>query len=312
LQIISIGEVLWDVFEEKEFLGGAPLNFSAHAQKWGDNATLVTAVGLDDRGERALYGMRALGLNTEFVQTVREVPTGAAIIKTDTKGNASFNIARPAAFDCLTDVDALFDSIHKLCPDWIYFGTLAMTNVQTEGALRRIVECAPRAQRFYDMNLRTGHWNLDLIKRLSGLATVLKLNDAEAEQLALLTFSESAFDLEHFCRYWAEEYDVETICVTLGGDGCAVLHHGAFERFPGYRIQVADTVGAGDAFAAAFLHHLHAGLPMDQTARFANALGVLVASKDGATPPWEMEEYRQLIARQSTIPSSNQTTEETQ
>ena len=307
MQIISIGEVLWDVFEEKEFLGGAPLNFSAHAQKLGDSAALVTAVGLDARGEQARNGMHALGLNTEFVQTVRDVPTGAAIIQTDTKGNASFNIARPAAFDCLTDMDVLFDGIHKLCPDWIYFGTLAMTNVRTEAALRRIVECAPRAQRFYDMNLRTGHWNLDLIKRLSGLATVLKLNDAEAEQLALLTFSQSAFDLERFCRYWAEEYDIETICVTLGGDGCAVLYRSSFGRFPGYRIQVADTVGAGDAFAAAFLHHLHAGLPMDESARFANALGALVASKNGATPHWSAEEYRQLMARQSTIPSSSKT-----
>jgi fructokinase len=306
LQIISIGEVLWDVFVEKEFLGGAPLNFSAHAQQLGDNAALVTAVGADARGERALDGMRALGLNTEFVQIIREAPTGAAIVQTDVAGNASFTIARPAAFDCLMDEDALLDGIHKLSPDWIYLGTLAMTNEKTEATLRRIVQRAPQAQRFYDMNLRTGHWNLELVNRLSGLATVLKLNEVEAEQLALLTAPQSAFDLEHFCRHWAEEYSIETICVTLGGDGCAVFHCGSFERFPGFRIQVADTVGAGDAFAAAFLHHLHAGLPTGQAARYANALGALVASKSGATPHWDAEECRRLMAQQSTIPSSGQ------
>jgi fructokinase len=306
LQIISIGEVLWDVFGEKEFLGGAPLNFSAHAQQLGDNTALVTAVGMDARGERAQNGMRTLGLNTEFVQTVREVPTGAAIIQTDTEGNASFNIARPAAFDCLSADEPMLNRMNELAPDWIYFGTLSMTDEKTEATLRRIVQRAPAAHRFYDMNLRTGHWNLDLVMRLSELATVLKLNEVEAEQLALLTFSESSFDLEHFCRHWAEEYSIETICVTLGGDGCAVLHRGSFEHFPGFRIQVADTVGAGDAFAAAFLHHLHAGLPIEQAARFANALGALVASKSGATPHWDAEEYHQLMAQQSTIPGSSQ------
>jgi fructokinase len=304
LQIVGIGEVLWDVFGKKEFLGGAPLNFCAHAQQLGDNTALVTAVGADARGQRALDGIRTLGLNTEFVHTVREMATGTAIVQTDAAGNTSFVIERPAAFDCLTDAESLLDSIHELNPGWIYFGTLAMTNAHTEELLHRIVQCAPRAQRFYDMNLRAGHWNLELVKRLSGLASVLKLNEAEAEQLALLTFSQSAFDLERFCRNWAEEYRIETICVTLGGDGCAVLHRGSFARFPGYRIQVADTVGAGDAFAAAFLHHLHTGLPMEQAARFANALGALVASKNGATPHWDIEECRQLMAQQSPNPSS--------
>jgi len=295
LQIISIGEVLWDVFGQKEFLGGAPLNFCAHAQRLGDNAALVTAVGVDQRGQRARNEMSALGLNMEFVQTAAKALTGAAIVQTDAKGNASFVIARPAAFDCLTADEALLDRIHELSPDWIYFGTLAMTNAQTEAALGRILLRAPQAKRFYDMNLRTGHWNLDLVKRLSSIATVLKLNETEAEQLALLTSPQSAFDLERFCRYWSKTYSLETICVTLGGDGCSVLHRGSFESFPGYRIQVADTVGAGDAFAAAFLHHLHSGSPIEQAAQFANALGALVASKNGATPHWDAEECRHLL-----------------
>jgi fructokinase len=302
LQIIGIGEVLWDVFGAREFLGGAPLNFSAHAQQLGDHAALVTAVGQDARGERARNGMRTLGLDTEFVQTVAEMPTGAAIVQTDAAGNATFVIDRPAAFDCLTADELLLNRLQRLEPDWIYFGTLAITNAQTEAILRRILERTPRARHFYDMNLRTGHWNLELVERLSGMATVLKLNETEAEHLALLTLPEFAFDLESFCRHWAQTFNIETICVTLGGSGCAVLHRNQFQRFPGYRIQVADTVGAGDAFAAAFLHHLHAGSPMDQTARFANALGALVASKEGATPHWDVEECRRLMAEQTPNP----------
>jgi fructokinase len=100
-----------------------------------------------------------------------------------------------------------------------------------------------------------------------------------------------------FFRSWSEVHGIQTICVTLGSKGCAVLHGGRFECFHGYKIRVADTVGAGDAFAAAFLHDLHVGWPMDRVVSFANALGALVAGKDGATPPWDLDECRRLMAQ---------------
>jgi fructokinase len=303
VQIVSLGEVLWDVFGENEFLGGAPLNFSANLQRLGNAVALLTAVGMDSRGARTLAEMDKLGLTTEFVQTVDERPTGTATVVTDSSGNASFVIERPAAFDCIQAGEELFNRLRNLRPDWIYYGTLAQTEAHTEQILfETLRRCAP-VKCFYDMNLRTGHWNLPLLQRLSRAATVLKLNETEAEHLFFLTFGSQEFSLEDFCRYWSSTYGIEVVCVTLGSKGCAVFAADSLHTFAGYSVRVADTVGAGDAFAAAFLHGLNAGWPMQQIAEFANALGALVASRPGATPNWTIDECLQMVAADAAKPA---------
>jgi fructokinase len=295
MQIVSIGEVLWDVFGAEEYLGGAPLNFAANAQRLGNLVTLLTAVGTDARGAKALMQMRGLGLTTGMVQTVAECPTGTAITTTDSEGNASFVIERPAAFDCLKIDNAVLSRFESIRPDWIYCGTLALTNSASEEMLQQLLQRLPQAKLFYDMNLRTGHWDLPLVKRISALATVLKLNEAEAERLFAMTFGARIFNLEEFCAYWSAAYRLKMICVTLGDKGCAIYSQGKLRAFPGFCIKVKDTVGAGDAFAAAFLHGLNLNHSMEQTAVFANALGALVASRAGATPEWTVEECLELI-----------------
>jgi fructokinase len=298
VQIVAIGEILWDVFDHLETLGGAPLNFSAAAQRLGNQVALVTAVGDDLHGTRAIESMAALGLSTEFVQVMPGKDTGTAVVTTDTHGNASYFIKRPAAFDEFALNDAHLSTIEELHPEWLYFGTLAQTNQPTEETVQRILKKVPSVQCFYDMNLREGHWNLPLVQRLSSLAAILKLNDSEAEILFRLTHPGEEFSLEQFCRHWSEAYGVDTICVTLGGQGCVLFKDNALQRFHGFTVKVADTVGAGDAFAAAFLHGFGLGWPADETATFANALGALVASRAGATPPWSEDECRKLIAEQ--------------
>ncbi len=141
------------------------------------------------------------------------------------------------------------------------------------------------------MNLRAGQWNLPLVQRLSHLASIVKLNEDEAETLFALTQPEKAsYSLEEFCRVWASTYGIEVMCITLGAAGCFVYDKGDVYRVPGYQVIVRDTVGSGDAFAAAFLHGYDRGWPVRQSAQFANALGALVASRAGATPDWTIEE----------------------
>jgi len=295
MQIVSIGEVLWEVVGAEEYLGGAPLNFAANAQRLGNLVTLVTAVGADARGAKALLQMRALGLTTGMVQTVADHPTGTAIVSTDPQGNESFFIHRPAAFDGLKIDSAALSRFESIRPDWIYFGTLALTNAETEEMLLQLVQRLPQARIFYDMNLRAEHWDLPLVKRLSALATVLKLNETEAERLFTLTFGARAFSVEEFCAFWSAAYNLKMICVTLGSKGCAIYSQGKLRTFPGFCIKVKDTIGAGDAFAAAFLHGLNLNCTVEQIAVFANGLGALVASREGATPNWTVEECLELI-----------------
>jgi fructokinase len=287
----SIGEVLWDVFPDQERLGGAPLNFSANLQRLGDQATLLSAVGRDERGRTALEQMRSLGLSTAAVREVEELPTGIATISTGAEGEPEYVIPRPAAFDRLAVDAALLAEATDAGVDWLYFGTLLNTEPEMERLTTKLAQRLQPARAFYDMNLRPGQWNLALAQRLSHLASVLKLNESEAETLFDLTRrGQTPFSLEDFCASWASAYGIDVICVTLGPAGCFVYDRGRVTRAPGYSVTVRDTVGSGDAFAAGFLHGYALGWPMARTAAFANALGALVASRAGATPSWTAEE----------------------
>lgn len=296
LQIVAIGELLWDVFGETELLGGAPLNFSAAAQRLGNSVTLVSGVGQDARGSRAIQSMTALGLTTDFVQVVPGRQTGTAIVSTDNCGNASYSFRRPAAFDDLVLSSIQLSQLRSLRPEWMYFGTLAQTNEANEGLLHRLIQQLPDIRCFYDINLRDGHWNLSLVQRLSRLASVVKLNEDEAEMLFRRTRTSETFSLEEFCRYWSSAHLIDIICITRGSEGCAIFKGDALCFFEGFAVDVVDTVGAGDAFAAAFLHGLILDWPIARKASFANALGALVASRPGATPVWNADECLRLIS----------------
>ncbi|MGA9071645.1 MAG: PfkB family carbohydrate kinase [Terracidiphilus sp.] len=296
MKILTVGEILWDVFDHAEFLGGAPLNFSAAAERLGHSVTLITAVGDDERGRQAVESMQALGLSTEFVQILPGRETGTARVTTDSAGNASFYIQRPAAFDEIIVDESRLEAIAQVSPEWLYFGTLAPFYPPMEEILHRILGRLPSVKCFYDINLREGHWNLALVERLSDLASMVKLNDTEAETLFRLTQAGQEFSLEGFCRHWSSAHAVETICITLGERGCAIFERNVLQQFDGYAVRVVDTVGAGDAFAAAFLHGHELGWPTARAAAFANALGAQVASRAGATPAWTVDECWEMVA----------------
>ncbi len=294
-----IGEVLWDVFPDGERFGGAALNFCANLERLGDHATLFSAVGDDPRGRKSLEQMNSLGVDTTGIRTVPNLPTGIASITMNEAGEPSFEIPRPAAFDAVSIDPATLKTLQATGVDWLYLGTLLHTNPAAEQLTASLLKQLHPARGFYDINLRTGHWDLALVQRLSQLASIIKLNELEAETLFALTRSQGeAFSLESFCDRWASAYGIDVICVTLGPAGCMIYDGGKIYRVPGYNVTVCDTVGSGDAFAAAFLHGYSAGWQIPRAAQFANALGALVASRAGATPPWTIAEVEALIGEQ--------------
>jgi fructokinase len=293
MTIVSIGEILWDVFERGEHLGGAPFNFAAHAARLHHTVFFVSAVGVDERGRLALERAAELGLSTRYIRRVPEQETGVVSVAVDPAGQPSFTIHRPAAYD-FPRLSA--EDLQELCaqrPDWIYFGTLHQMSGQARELSRRLMEASPRARRCYDVNLRVNSYEPALVRELMGLATLVKLNEEEA-RLTEQMFGRSPGSLEQFCRSFAREFGWEGACVTRGAQGCALLLGGEYLEAPGYQVQVADTVGAGDAFAAALIHGLGAGWGALEIADFANRVGALVASRSGAIPAWTMEEVRAL------------------
>jgi fructokinase len=298
LRIVSIGEILWDVIGGSEYLGGAPLNFAAHASKLGHEVILVSAVGNDERGQRALDQLRRWGVSPEFVQVIPGKPTGTAEVDLDPAGKPLFRIVRPAAYDFVNSTPDLHKRIVELQPHWIYFGTLYHNSETALAATTKLLDAMPLVDRIYDVNLRDGNWNLAAVEKLALRADVIKLSDGEAEFLDASLDSESGeSSIKHFCERWSDQYDCRIVCVTLGERGCAIYQCGEYTEIPGCRVEVADTVGAGDAFDAALIHGLQQGWLLHRCGEFANAVAGLVASRPGAIPEWSVEEVWPMLNR---------------
>jgi fructokinase len=293
MKIISVGEVLWDVIAETEHLGGAPFNFAAHAGKLGHEVFFVSAVGSDERGERVLQRMQAMHLSTRYVARVPEYATGWVTVQVDSAGQPSFLIHRPAAYDFPRLTAGDLKSLLSSSPDLIYFGTLQQMSPPARGLTMRLLHATPQARRFYDVNLRTGSYEPELVRELMGRATILKVNDEEVEEIARL-FGEHYSSLEDFARRSSETFGLEAVCVTRGAQGCSLLLGGQYVEAKGYPAAIVDAVGAGDAFAAAFVHGLSQNWAATSIADFANRVGALVASRPGAIPPWTVEEASAL------------------
>jgi fructokinase len=282
MHIVGVGEILWDLIGGSEFLGGAVLNFSVQSARLGHRVSLVSAVGDDARGCLALSRAAELGLPTRFIRTVPDQETGIVTVSVDGNGQPSYVIHRPAAYDfaCLDEAD--FAALSAPPPDWIAFGTLHSMYPNARQLLRAVIDRFPHARRFYDINLRRDSYTPELVASLCAMAQVVKLNDAEVGMVG------GGQSIEAFCRNYAARFGWQAVCVTRGSEGCALFLHGEYLEIPGYRVTVADTVGAGDAFAAALVHGISAGWPADKVGDFANRLGAVVASRRGGVPEWTM------------------------
>jgi fructokinase len=285
--VVVLGEVLWDLFPDSARLGGAALNFAAHLQRLGHVPRLVSAVGADLPGEDARAAIIALGLDTRLLQSTERYKTGSASVRTGPGDQTWFTIERPAAYDA---VELSADSVQQLVdwnPTWFYYGTLFPSGVQSRSVLHRLLNALPNAARFYDVNLRPGFESPLLVRELLQIADVVKLNERELAVVSELLNLPA--DAEGFCRVGAERHAWRAACVTLGARGCAMFVGGDYAEAPGVRVDVADTVGAGDAFAAAFVHGLASDWPAARIASVANHLGALVAASAGAIPDWPHE-----------------------
>ncbi|HTP35762.1 MAG TPA: carbohydrate kinase [Candidatus Acidoferrales bacterium] len=260
MKLLSIGEILWDLIGGEAHLGGAPFNLAVQARRLGHDVAFVSAVGDDKLGRAALAEAARRGIPTDYIETVRGAPTGTVTVALDAEGQPTFTIHRPAAYDCIPARAIAFD------PDWICFGTLHQTGSAMRLLTQDLVEAHARARRFYDVNLRPNCYTPALIAELLREASVVKLNESEAAEL------ERMFGP----REWA------SACITRGAAGCSIYLNGERTDCPGHPVTVADAVGAGDAFSAAFLHGLSQGWGSREIGDFANRVAAEAASRHGA------------------------------
>lgn len=293
MRIVSIGEVLWDLIGDKEYLGGTAINFAAHAARLGHTVFFVSAVGKDARGRRVLERMAELGLSTRYVHEIETHPTGIVTVELGAAGVPRFTLHHPAAYDAPELTDGEVAELLSPKPDWIYFGTLFQMSPQAKQLTYRLIDSHCGARLLYDVNLRKDSYTAPLVRELMARGQVVKLNEEEAARVDEM-FGRISRSREDFCRFYAKEFGWQSACVTLGEKGCAMLVNGEYVEAHGYAVRTDDTVGAGDAFAAAYVHGLSLQWPPPEIADFANRVAALVASRPGGTPVWTLEEARAL------------------
>ena len=288
-RVLGIGELLWDLFPDGPRLGGAPFNVVADLRRLGHAAAFVSAVGDDELGRAALAASDDLGVEATFIRVASELPTGTVAVTPDPVEGHRFTIGSPAAYESIGDGDALIAPLTAWRPDALVYGTLAQRSAGVRALTHRVATQIRPAHRLYDVNLRDGCWTGDLVLDLLGDATIVKVNEHEADVLLELVGAATATP-RGLATALRSRYGVERLCITRGAAGATLLVDGGESAVEGIPVDVVDTVGAGDAFAAGLLHGLLRGETPAEALAFANRLGALVASRPGALPTWRADE----------------------
>jgi fructokinase len=291
MNVLCFGEILFDIIEGKAYPGGAPLNFAAHTARLGAHAYMMSRIGKDTLGEKALNHMQKWGIDTRFVQIDSTHQTGRVDV-TLNNGQPSYTIHENVAFDYI-DWE---DSISSNTPfTFLYMGTLAQRNSESHSTLRKLIEKVEFQHVFYDINLRQKYFNREVIHESLLHTTIFKINDEEVEVITELLFGRQ-MTVEEFCVAVAEKYTIRTIVITLGADGCYLYSKKKLTKVPGIKVVVKDTVGAGDAFSAAFMFYYIATKDPMIAIQKANLLGSYVASCRGAVPEYSSDLIKTLKA----------------
>lgn len=280
--IFAFGAVLWDIIGDKEFIGGAPLNFSAHIKRLGCNVAFVSRVGDDARGNSSRDCIKSFGLYDSLIQTDTIHPTGIALVKLSASGSPSFELPINVAYDFIEFDSDLEDSLRKEY-DAVYFGTLEQRNPVTSATLRMVLSNIRAKHVFYDINLRLSYYSKEIIEWSLRQATIVKMNDEEVSVVSKLLY-EVEYSFEQFYNKLLQDFNVEVLCITKGKDGCEVLSENKKAVEPGITVKVVDTIGAGDAFSAAFMNEYLTSGDIVAAAKAGNEMGALIASKKGAIP----------------------------
>jgi len=280
--MIGLGEVLWDLLPSGKVLGGAPANFAYMASVLGDQGVVASRVGEDDLGREAYSTMQELGLNTSYVQHDDLHETGTAKVAIDAAGQPNFIIKDSVSWDFL-QWTAAWEELSSRA-DVVCFGSLGQRSSSSAATIERFLRNTPeKALRICDVNLRQSFYNRDVLRKCFRDAHVVKLNDQELLQVSFILKLGIGTD-EMLAQRLLKEYDLRLVCITRGSRGSLLVSQNQTVEHRGYRVKVADAVGAGDAFTACLACHYFRGHPLEQISESANRFASWVATQTGATP----------------------------
>lgn len=287
--VLSLGELLWDMLPTGKRAGGAPVNFAYHAMMNGCDGWSISAVGQDELGDELLGEAAKAGIHTVIQRN--EWPTSTVEVELK-DGIPTYTIVENVAWDHLKATDELIDVVSKA--DAICFGTLALRSPDSrEAILDLLAHAKDGAMKFFDINLRGSFYSVELIDRLLAEATVFKINDEELDMLRPLLGVEGEGD-EAAARWLIAKYGLDMVILTAGATSSSVFRaDGTTSTLMTPRVEVADTVGAGDSFSGTITAHLLLGDTLAEAHRAAVNTAAFVCTQEGAWPayPDTMPDY---------------------
>lgn len=278
--IIGLGEILWDIFPDRKILGGAPANFAYHASQFGFEGYVVSAVGNDKLGKEVFDNLHQKQLKHRI--EIVDFPTGNVNITVDANGIPEYEICKDVAWDNIPftrKLEKLANYTRTVC-----FGSLAQRNEVSRQTIYRFIEALPEdAIKIFDINLRQNFYTPEIIRKSLQFSDILKTNDDEIAVISALSGWKTKNEQE-ICELLFNTYDLKMIVLTKGTQGSYVFTPNETSFKPTPLVKVADTVGAGDSFMAAFI----AGILHDKNIAEAHQLAVDVAAfvctQHGAMP----------------------------
>lgn len=277
-----MGEALWDVLPEGKKIGGAPANFAYHVSQFGLPGYVVSAVGDDALGREIVENFTSKGLN----QLIAEVPypTGTVQVEIDQAGIPQYDIKENVAWDNIPYTDSL-EALAKRTKA-VCFGSLAQRNVVSRETINRFLDAMPQSDDslvVFDVNLRQGFYNKEILCNSMSRCNILKINDEELVTVSRM-FGYPGIDLQDKCWILLGKYNLKMLILTCGINGSYVFTPGNVSFQPTPKVEVADTVGAGDSFTAAFISSILKGRSVQEAHSRAVRTSAYVCTKKGAMP----------------------------
>ena len=280
--VIGMGEALWDVLPEGKKIGGAPANFAYHVSQFGLDSCAISAVGADALGAELLENFNSKGV-IHSIETV-PYPTGTVQVEIDQAGIPQYDIKENVAWDNIpytAKLEALAQRTKAVC-----FGSLAQRNVVSRNTINRFLDAIPEENKpliVFDVNLRQGFYNKEILCNSMTRCNILKINDEELVTVSRM-FGYPGIDLQDKCWILLGKYNLKMLILTCGINGSYVFTPGNVSFQPTPKVEVADTVGAGDSFTAAFIANILKGKSVSDAHKKAVETSAYVCTQQGAMP----------------------------
>ncbi len=290
LNIVCFGEILWDVFPTHKKIGGAPLNVALRMNSLGVSSSIISKIGDDENGKEIIKYIEDHNMSSGSIQVDSDYKTGVVHVMINEKGNASYDIHYPSAWDKISINDDLELQVSEA--DAFVFGSLICRDEISRESMFSLLDKAK--YKILDANLRSPYYTTEILIELMNKADFIKLNDEELVEISMKM--DSPFNsFEQNIKFIAEKTNTNQICVTKGAFGAVLFSNGKFYYNSGYFVNVIDTVGAGDSFLATLIVRLMKGKSPQKSLNYACAIGALVAGSEGANPKVSEKEIKEFM-----------------